>query len=180
MVDEYQDTSPAQAEMARLLAAPHGNLTVAGDPYQSIYSFRGAELRNIAAFTDRAPRRDRDRARQSMRVPAEILESALRVVSSGELPGSAGPVQPADHRGRVEAYVFDQETAEAEWIAREVEHMIGVEGIEPSKIAVLVRSKRELTQGAEPGTRPQDTSRTTHPTSRLVDHPAVRVFNDLA
>ena len=50
VVDEYQDTSPAQAEIARLLAV-NGNLTVAGDPYQSIYSFRGAELRNIADFS---------------------------------------------------------------------------------------------------------------------------------
>ncbi len=179
VVDEYQDTSPAQAEMARLLSVPHGNLTVAGDPYQSIYSFRGAELRNVAAFTDEHPDAIRIVLDKSMRVPAEILESALRVVSSGELPGSAGPVQPADHRGRVEAYVFDQETAEADWIAREVEQMIGVEGMEPSKIAVLVRSKRELLKELS---RALDRRNIPHdqPDTRLVDHPAVRVFNDLA
>ena len=170
VVDEYQDTSPAQAEMARLLSAPHGNLTVAGDPYQSIYSFRGAELRNVAAFTDQHPDAIRIVLDKSMRVPAEILESALRVVSSGELPGSAGPVQPADHRGRVEAYVFDQETAEADWIAREVEQMIGVEGMEPSKIAVLVRSKRELLKELS---RALDRRNIPHdqPDTRLVDHP---------
>ncbi len=179
IVDEYQDTSPAQAELAGLLAASHGNLTVAGDPYQSIYSFRGAELRNIAQFAEQHPDLTRIVLDQSLRVPAEILEAALRVVSSGELPGSAGPVRPAEHRGRVEAYVFDQETSEADWIAREVEHVIRVEGLRPSAIAVLVRSKRELinelSRALDRRSVPHDS-----PDSRLVDHPAVRVFDDLA
>ena len=114
-----------------------------------------------------------------MRVPREILESALRVVSSGELPGSAGPVQPAEHRGRVEAYTFDQETSEADWIAREVDHMISVEGLAPSLIAVLVRSKRELLRELA---RALDRRSIAHdqPDNRLVDHPAVRIFHDLA
>jgi superfamily I DNA/RNA helicase/RecB family exonuclease len=179
IVDEYQDTSPAQAELAGKLVRSHGNLTVAGDPYQSIYSFRGAELRNIAEFADRHPELTRIVLDQSLRVPAEILSAALRVVSSGELPGSAGPVQPAGHRGRVEAYVFDQETAEADWIAREVEHVIRTEGLRPSAIAVLVRSKRELinelSRALDRRSVPHDS-----PDSRLVDHPAVRVFDDLA
>ena len=50
LVDEFQDTSPAQARIAELVATPYGNLTVTGDPYQSIYSFRGAELRNVKQF----------------------------------------------------------------------------------------------------------------------------------
>jgi len=179
IVDEYQDTSPAQAEFAGLLAMSHGNLTVAGDPYQSIYSFRGAELRNIAQFADRHRELTRIVLTQSLRVPSDIMEAALRVVSSGELPGSAGPVQPAEHKGRVEAHVFDQETAEADWIAREVEHVIRVEGVSPSAVAVLVRSKRELinelSRALERRSVPHDS-----PDSRLVDHPAVRVFDDLA
>ncbi|HLE95099.1 MAG TPA: ATP-dependent DNA helicase [Acidimicrobiia bacterium] len=179
IVDEYQDTSSAQAELAGLLSRSHGNLTVAGDPYQSIYSFRGAELRNIAQFANRYQDVTRIVLDQSLRVPAEILEAAVRVVSSGELPGSAGPVRPAEHRGRVEAYVFDQETAEADWIAREVEHVIRVEGTRPSAVAVLVRSKRELinelSRALDRRSIPHDS-----PDSRLVDHPAVRVFDDLA
>ncbi|MEX2251893.1 MAG: ATP-dependent DNA helicase [Acidimicrobiia bacterium] len=179
IVDEYQDTSPAQAELAGLLAKSHGNLTVAGDPYQSIYSFRGAELRNIAQFADRHPATTRIVLDQSLRVPPEILEAALRVVSSGELPGSAGPVRPAEHRGRVEAHVFDQETSEADWIAREVEHVIRVEGVRPSAVAVLVRSKRELinelSRALDRRSIPHDS-----PDARLVDHAAVRIFDDLA
>ncbi len=178
LVDEYQDTTPAQAEMARLLATAHGNLTVAGDPYQSIYSFRGAELRNIAGFGEANPGARRIVLTESFRVPEEIMTAALRVVSSGDLPGAAGPVTPAGHAGRSEAYIFDQETAEAEWIAEQVDHAIVVEGIEPSSIAVLVRSKKELITELS---RALDRRRIPHdpPQSRLVDHPAVSLLRDL-
>lgn len=178
MVDEYQDTSPAQAEMADLLAL-HGNLTVTGDPYQSIYSFRGAELRNVSAFTSRHPESMRLVLDTSFRVPGEILEAALAVVSSGDLPGAAGPVRPAGHEGRVEANVFDQETAEAEWIAAEVERSIQVDGIRPSSIAILVRSKKELLNELSRALARRDIPHDP-PDSRLVDHPAVRLFHDLA
>ncbi len=177
LVDEYQDTTPAQAEMASLLSAAHGNLTVAGDPYQSIFSFRGAELRNIAAFSSQ-PETTRIVLGESFRVPRAIMEAALRVVAGGDLPGSAGPVKPAAHSGRSETFVFDQETAEAEWIAREVEHLIRVEDIDPSEIAVLVRSKREslseLSRALDRRAIPHDP-----PDSRLVDHPAVRLIQDV-
>ncbi|HEU4320060.1 MAG TPA: ATP-dependent DNA helicase [Acidimicrobiia bacterium] len=177
VVDEYQDTTPAQAAMAELLSRSHGNLTVAGDPYQSIFSFRGAEVRNIAEFTATADTR-RIVLGMSFRVPEPIMTAALRVVSGGDLPGSAGPVEPASHPGRTETYLFDQETAEAEWIAREVEHLIRVEGISPAEIAVVVRSKRELIAELS---RSLDRRRVPHdpPDSRLVDHPAVRLFQDV-
>ena len=177
IVDEYQDTTPAQAEMAELLASGHGNLTVAGDPYQSIFSFRGAEVRNVAAFSDH-PGTRRFVLGQSFRVPEAIMEAALRVVSAGDLPGSAGPVEAAPRAGVCETYLFDQETAEAEWIAREVEQAVRVEGLAPSSIAVVVRSKKEqLNELSRALTRrglPHDP-----PDSRLVDHPAVRIFHDL-
>jgi superfamily I DNA/RNA helicase/RecB family exonuclease len=177
LVDEYQDTSPAQAEMAELLARPHGNLTVAGDPYQSIFSFRGAEVRNIAAFSS-TPGTRRIVLAESFRVPGEIMQAALRVVSGGDLPGSAGLVEPAEHQGRTEAHIFDQETAEAEWISKEVEHLVRVEQTRPKDIAVLVRSKKGLLSELS---RALDRRRLPHdpPDSRLVDHPAVRLIQDL-
>ena len=177
LVDEYQDTSPAQAAMAELAAAEHGNLTVAGDPYQSIFSFRGAEVRNIASFSA-TPGTRRIVLARSFRVPAQIMDAALRVISGGDLPGSAGPVEPAEHDGRSETYVFDQATAEAEWIAREVEHLIRVEGMKPKDIAVVVRSKKELlselSRALARRKLPHDP-----PHSRLVDHPAVSLVQDL-
>ncbi|HKX74361.1 MAG TPA: ATP-dependent DNA helicase [Acidimicrobiia bacterium] len=182
LVDEYQDTSPAQARLLELVAGPHYNLTAAADPYQSVYSFRGAEVANVADFGARfsggqlPPRRLI--LTQSFRVPAEILDAALRVVAGGDLPGAAGPVLPAPHRGGVEAYVFDQASAEAEWIASEVDHLGRGEGLRWSDLAVLVRTTRhllpELSRALERRRIPHEV-----PDRRLVDHPAVQLVFDL-
>ena len=55
LVDEYQDTSLLQGQIVELCSAQHGNLTVVGDDAQSIYSFRGADFRNILEFPERYP-----------------------------------------------------------------------------------------------------------------------------
>lgn len=184
IVDEYQDTSPAQVRLVENLTARHLNLTVAADPYQSIYSFRGADLESVADFVERFTAPDGPPARRivldrSFRVPAAILDAALRVTAGGSLPGSAGPVIPAAHRGSVEAYVFDQESAEAEWIATEVERMHLADQIPYRAMAVLVRSKRhllpELSRALHRRGIPHDT-----PDMRLVDHPAVQTVFDVA
>ena len=183
LVDEFQDTSPAQAA---LLAAFHRgtpHLTVTGDPYQSIYSFRGASLHNVAEFPDRFRDRNGDPAVRivlttSFRVPAAILESALAVTSGGELPGGAGPVVPAPHQGSVEAFVFDQASAEADWIASEIERTHLIDEVPYSAIAVLLRSKRhlvtELSRALSRRGIPHDP-----PDQRLVDHPAVQIIRDI-
>jgi superfamily I DNA/RNA helicase/RecB family exonuclease len=183
LVDEYQDTSIAQAALLDRLTIPHRNLTVAADPYQSVYSFRGAEIGNVAEFPDRFRDPAGHPARRwvlstSFRVPSEIMASALRIVSSGDLPGAAGEVTPAPHAGRVEAYVFDQASAEAEYVAREVEHLHREEGVGYDRMAVLVRSSRhllpELSRALERRRIPHDT-----PDHRLNDHPALRIVADL-
>ena len=183
LVDEYQDTTPAQARVIELATLPHRNLTVTGDPYQSVYSFRGAELANVAEFCERFRDLDGNPARRlilttSFRVPEEILSAALRIVAGGDLPGAAGPVTPAPHPGRVEAYVFDQATAEAEWIAGQVERIHVEENLGYSRIGVLSRSSRtllpELSRALERRRIPHNTS-----DRRMVDHPAVRIIFDL-
>jgi superfamily I DNA/RNA helicase/RecB family exonuclease len=178
LVDEYQDTTSAQVRLLQLITEPHRNLTVAGDPYQSVYSFRGAELENVAEFpeafagTDGAPAR-RVVLTTSFRVPAEILEAAVRVTAGGRLPGAAGPVTPAAGRGSVETYGFDQHSHEAEWIAAELQRAHLTEGIPYRGMAVLVRSKRrflpELSRALARRGIPHE-----KPDRRLVDQPAVR------
>jgi len=183
LVDEYQDTSPAQARLLELATLAHRNLTVTGDPYQSVYSFRGAELSNVADFCDRFRDLDGKPAKRlilttSFRVPEAILSGALRVVAGGDLPGAAGPVVPAPHAGRVEAYVFDQASAEAEWIASQVERIHIEENLGYSTIGVLSRSSRsllpELSRALERRRIPHNT-----PDRRMIDHPAVRIIFDL-
>ncbi len=184
LVDEYQDTSAAQARLLEFLSAEHRNVTVTGDPYQSIYSFRGTDLENVSLFPERFRALDGSYARRlvlttSFRVPAQILDRALRMVSGGDLPGGAGKVTPARHLGRVEAYVFDQASGEADWIASKVERL-HLEGRIPySRMAVLVRSSRHLLPELS---RALERRKIAHlrPDRRLTDHPAARIIFDLA
>ncbi len=181
LVDEYQDTTNAQVRLLRAIYATHRNLTVAADPYQSIYSFRGADLSNVHRFPDEFLDRESQPAVRSVlttsfRVPAAILSAAERV-TAGSLPGSAGPVSPASGNGRVEIYSFDQLTQEAEWIAEEVSRLHLEDQVPFSQMAVFVRSKRrflpELSRVLERRGIPHDL-----PDSRLTDHPAIRLILD--
>jgi len=174
LVDEYQDTTAAQAGLLDRLST--GNITVAADPYQSIYSFRGTDLNNVERFSRTAQRLV---LTTSFRVPSHILAAAERVVAGGSLPGAGGPVEPAPGTGSVETYRFTQQSEEAEWIAREI-HRLHLEQSYPyAAIAVFVRSKRrflpELSRALERRGIPHD-----QPDSRLVDHPAVRTLFDCA
>lgn len=181
LVDEYQDTTPTQALMVELLSARTGNVTAAADPYQSIYGFRGTDVNNVAEFEDRfaglTPRRLI--LAQSFRVPAEILTGAERITAGTPLPGGAGPIIPAPHRGAVDVLVFDQHSEEADWIAEEVQRLRLEEGLAYRSIAVLVRSTRrflpQLIRSLDRRGIPHD-----QPGKRLVDHPAVTVVFDLA
>lgn len=184
LVDEYQDTSPAQAALLEAFHRATPNLTAAGDPYQSIYSFRGAALDNIDRFPTTFLHPDGTPARRfvlttSKRVPAEILDAALSLTAGADLPGGSGPVVPAPHSGTVEAFVFDQTSAEADWIAGEIERLHLVDRIPYSRIAVLLRTKRhlvtELSRSLSRRSIPHDP-----PDRRLVDHPAVQIIRDIA
>ena len=184
LVDEYQDTTPVQATLLRTLSRSNRNLTVAADPYQSIYAFRGAALHNVTGFLDDLPRPGPEKLRKwilgtSFRLPREILEAAERLTVGVVLRGATGPVQPAPHPGRVELRVFDQESEESDWIASEAARLHLEQEIPYRRMAVLVRTKRrllkELSRALERRSIPHD-----RPDIRLVDHPAARIVFDLA
>ncbi len=127
-VDEYQDTNRPQYLWVRALAAAHRNLCVVGDDDQSIYSWRGANLRNILDFERDWPDATVVKLERNYRSTQLILDAAHAVVSRNvgrtdkklwtELAGGT-PIQ------RFEAY---NEEEEAEWIARQVEGLIGGRG----------------------------------------------------
>jgi superfamily I DNA/RNA helicase/RecB family exonuclease len=182
LVDEYQDTTTAQVRLLQALQRRGNHVLAAADPYQSIYSFRGATVENVASFEADFSRPDDPAQRilltTSFRTPAAILEAAV-AVTTGDLPGATGAVVPAPGQGVVEVYLFDQQVEEAEWIAAESQRLHLTEGIAYSKIGVFVRSKRrllaDLSRALERRHIPHDL-----PGSRLTDQPAVRFLLDLA
>jgi DNA helicase-2/ATP-dependent DNA helicase PcrA len=127
-VDEYQDTNRPQYLWVRSLAARHRNLCVVGDDDQSIYSWRGADIRNILDFERDYPDAAVVKLEQNYRSTQLILDAAHAVVSRNAArtdkklwTENAGgvPIQ------RFEAY---NEEEEAEWIARQVEGLVGGKG----------------------------------------------------
>lgn len=180
LVDEYQDTTIAQARLLELLASGGANLTVAADPYQSIYSFRGTDLANVQQFPARFGLDGEPALRRvlttSFRTPAAILDAAASLTEGLELPGAAGPVTPSGDPGSVSAYVFQQSTAEAEWVAGEIQKLHAA-GLPFREMAVFVRSKRRFLPALS---RALERLQIPHipPDSRLSDHPAVRAVFD--
>ena len=180
LVDEYQDTTAAQALILDRLA-PQG-LTVTADPYQSIYSFRGASLRNVERFPTEFSKADGTPATRlvlttSFRTPRAVLDAAVRIAGR-DLPGAAGEVTPTPAEGAVDVFRFDQETEEAEWIASEIQRLHLAETLPYREMAVFVRSKRRFLGGLSRAlTRrgvPHDL-----PDSRLSDQTAARFVLDL-
>ncbi len=154
-VDEYQDTDPGQVALLQALAGGGGNLTVVGDPHQSIYGFRGAEVRGILDFPAEFRHLD-GRAgdvvalRSSRRFGPRLLRASQSVASRLSLAGSI-PAQARDAflhpvpgegapRGRVEVVTFDTERAEAEHLADLLRRAHLEDGVPWSEMALLVRS----------------------------------------
>jgi len=157
-VDEYQDTDPGQVVLLRALAGDGRDLTVVGDPHQSIYGFRGAEVRGILDFPTEFPRADGAPAdvvalRTTRRFGPRVLLASQRVAHRLALPGSI-PLearaafldpQAAPHGlgdGRVVVRTFDTERAEAEHLADLLRRAHLEDGIPWDDMAVLVRSGR--------------------------------------
>lgn len=154
-VDEYQDTDPGQRALLRALAGDGRNLTVVGDPHQSIYGFRGAEVRGILDFPREFEQTDGSRApvvvlRHTRRYGPRIAVAAQRVANRLSLAGSIDAEsraaflspEPVDQPGRVEAYTFDTGRAESERVADLLRRAHLEDGVPWDRMAVLVRSGR--------------------------------------
>ncbi|HSK52915.1 MAG TPA: UvrD-helicase domain-containing protein [Clostridia bacterium] len=127
-VDEYQDTNRAQYLWVRALAARHGNLCVVGDDDQSIYSWRGADLRNILDFERDWPTATVVKLEQNYRSTQLILDAAHAVVSRNV--ARKDKKLWTDNAGglRIQRFEAYNEEEEAEWIARQVENLVGGRG----------------------------------------------------
>ncbi len=127
-VDEYQDTNRPQYLWIKALAAGHRNLCVVGDDDQSIYGWRGADIRNILDFERDWPHATVIKLEQNYRSTQLILDAAHAVVSKNEARTDK-KLWTRNDRGRaIDRFEAYNEEEEAEWIARRVEELSGARG----------------------------------------------------
>ena len=156
VVDEYQDTDPAQEQVLRALAGTGAQLVVVGDPDQSIYGFRGAEVSGILDFPQRF-RGPRGRAARVLalgrcrRSGPELVAASRAVAARLPLPGL--PVEAAGRHRQLEALgpeveapikvrVFASQAQEAVAIADVLRRAHLIDGVAWSSMAILLRSTR--------------------------------------
>ena len=171
LVDEYQDTNHAQYVLIRELAGvddagvddysadspdssvspdspdssqlPHSSITVVGDSDQSIYAFRGADIRNIQDFEQDFPNATTIMLEQNYRSTQTILDAANAVISNNanrkpkKLWTSLGKGSP------IIGYVADNAQGEASWVAQEIARLRGEDGINYSDIAIMYRANSQ-------------------------------------
>jgi DNA helicase II / ATP-dependent DNA helicase PcrA len=138
MVDEYQDTNHAQFRLLSVLAAGHRNIAVVGDPDQSIYAFRGADIRNIAEFEHDFPGARVVALEQNYRSTQAILDAANAVIARNP---DRRPKKLWSDLGRglpVRVVEAEDEHAEARFVAGEITRALD-EGAGPADIAVFYR-----------------------------------------
>ncbi len=168
LVDEYQDTNHAQYVLIRQLAGvgdagvgdysavpqasaaspdstqlPQSSITVVGDSDQSIYAFRGADIRNIQDFEQDFPNATTIMLEQNYRSTQTILDAANAVISNNtnrkpkKLWTSLGKGSP------IVGYVADNAQGEAMWVAQEIARLASEDGVNYSDIAIMYRANSQ-------------------------------------
>ncbi len=148
LVDEYQDTNHAQYRLANLLAGEHRNLAVVGDDDQSIYSWRGADIRNILEFERDYPDARVIRLEQNYRSTQAILDVANAVVTNNRKRKGKNLWTPRGQGALVQIVEVNDERAEAQFVASEVQKLLEGEAgadrpYEADEVAVLYRTNAQ-------------------------------------
>jgi DNA helicase-2/ATP-dependent DNA helicase PcrA len=139
LVDEYQDTNPIQAAIVRLIAGDRGNVMVVGDDSQSIYSFRGADFRNIMEFSRLFPGARLIRLEENYRSTQAILALTNAIIEQAREKYDKKLFSNVTGGNRPLVYGAWDETAQARWVAERIATLRG-EGVALEEIAVLFRS----------------------------------------
>ena len=142
LVDEFQDTNRAQYELIRLLGA-HGNVCAVGDDDQSIYGWRGADVRNMQAFLKDFPGTKLVRLEENYRSTQVVLDAANGVIA--ENSGRLGKTLVTRRRGGepVTLLAAADERDEAEWVVRELDRRRAAGDWQYGEMAVLYRTNSQ-------------------------------------
>ena len=142
LVDEYQDTNHMQYLLTSLLAGGHENICVVGDDDQSIYGWRGADIRNILDFEKDFPDAAVIKLEQNYRSTANILDAANQVIAhnEGRMEKALWTEQPAGEP--IKLFCAGDEREEAAWICDRMQQM-QLAGKSYGDMAVLYRSNAQ-------------------------------------
>jgi DNA helicase-2/ATP-dependent DNA helicase PcrA len=139
VVDEFQDTNEAQGVLVALLVGADGNVCTVADDDQLIYSWRGAEPRNVLEFDERFPGHERIVLGRNFRFRSEILNTAVACVTQNLRRTAKALIAVRGPGGRVQVRAFQSEYQEAHWIACTVGEALAA-GTSPAEILVLARA----------------------------------------
>lgn len=142
MVDEYQDTNYAQYMLVKLLTDKSRNLCVVGDDDQSIYGWRGADIRNILDFEKDYPDAKVIKLEQNYRSTANILDAANQVIAHNAGRKEKALWTEAGSGETIKLYCAGDEREEAAWVADRIRKM-NRHGEEYGRMAVLYRTNAQ-------------------------------------
>jgi DNA helicase-2/ATP-dependent DNA helicase PcrA len=142
LVDEYQDTNQAQYRWLQLLGEEHRNLAVVGDDDQSIYRFRGADIRNILDFEDHFPDATVVKLEQNYRSTQTILNASNAVISNNRSRKEKSLWSELGEGDPVHVRELEDEHAEARFVVSEIERLVD-EGGSRDDIAVFYRANAQ-------------------------------------
>jgi DNA helicase-2/ATP-dependent DNA helicase PcrA len=143
LVDEYQDTNRVQNELVLQLAGEHHNVFVVGDTDQGIYSFRGADVRNIAEFETAFPDTTVIVLEQNYRSTQKILDAANAVIANNF---ARTPKELWTDNGEgmaIVSYHADDEGDEAQWVVRQIDELHDDHGYRWGDLAVFYRTNAQ-------------------------------------
>jgi DNA helicase-2/ATP-dependent DNA helicase PcrA len=142
LVDEYQDTNHAQYRLLQLLAEKHKNVFAVGDPDQSIYGFRGADIRNVLEFEHDFPGSYSIALEQNYRSTQHILDAANGVISHNRERKEKNLWSELGDGDPVHVIEVEDEHAEARYVAAEIALLVE-EGFSGSEVAVFYRTNAQ-------------------------------------
>ena len=142
LVDEYQDTNHAQYRMLQLLATKHKNVFAVGDPDQSIYGFRGADIRNVLEFEHDFPGARTIALEQNYRSTNSILETANGVIRNNRERKEKNLWSELGEGDPVRVVEVEDEHAEARFVAAEIAALVE-QGYSGSEVAVFYRTNAQ-------------------------------------
>jgi DNA helicase-2/ATP-dependent DNA helicase PcrA len=143
LVDEYQDTNRAQDTLVQLICAEHRNICVVGDSDQSIYGFRGADVRNILQFQKVFPEAKVVTLEQNYRSTQVILDMANAVISNNKARPQKSLWSEVGQGRKALLFRAEDEREEAEWVVGEVLFLATQEHLGFGQMAVFYRTNAQ-------------------------------------